>query len=160
MNTDLHIVIEARHNLSLGWTYRAVTPALPWRDAQEVWDRLDHERRNALYEHYYMVRADNDPTWAWLARPKIRRSPRTHGWAAREKAARDYGESRNIFGNRGGWLHYTHDPDNAICQGWATYASMCERNHLIRSIETKTGREWYAVASDLKPAPEAAKVSA
>ncbi len=143
MNRDLHIVIEARRDFNGGWKYRALTPAIGWHEAIDIWTKLDDERRGGIFprsmsEHYYAVRSDTDPNWAWLTRPKLRKSK----YHSKRIAAKEYGAAQGVFGDSGGWLRRRGQEEYSITQGWDSYAIIIERNGRIRK-DAETGF-WYA----------------
>lgn len=144
MHTDLHIVIEARQACDGTWAYRKVTPALPWASAQTEWNRLDvipvqGAGRHSTHPHgaYFMVRAADDPQWAFLNTPKARTTI--------ERAGRDYAATAGYSGRQGGWIYR---PDGrAVTQGWLIFAQSAARTGHVRTltIEGSTNPMWWAV---------------
>ena len=153
MSTDQHIVIEAvqlgptatRPNRPVVWTYRVVTPPLPWDLAVTEWERLDARRNRFSGDNYLMVRSNDDPTWADLERPKVFKASKDHrspgAKEACERAARAFAKidpKGAVRGNSGGWLYREHDSKHPIGQGWDTYVRMCKQSGVIRYVPGST----------------------
>jgi hypothetical protein len=139
-----HTVIEAKRmrGMNGGFAYRAVTPDLGWGEAQEIWNELDENRTEGMHEHYFMVRAANDPAWSWLTRPALR-----GGFSGADKATRDWGKAQGYEGRPGGWIY---DLGGRVKgQGWGSLTRYASTVKGIRSIIMANGkRGWYSAQGE------------
>lgn len=133
MNRDLHIVIEAKRMRDGSVAYRAVSPVLGWREAQELWDELDTARTSGMHENYFMVRSADDPRWTFLKRPSLR-----GGWQGQIRATRDWGLAQGYEGRVGGWIYDLSG--RVINQGWGSLMRYAEQTKGVRQIRLPNGK--------------------
>jgi hypothetical protein len=155
--SDLHLVIEGKQAEDGSWGYRAVTPALPWRLAQDTHQRFEMGISSVSEMRYFMVRSVDDPRWSYLVRPvaRLRTFTRKTYIPARVKAAKDYAAAHGYFGRPGGWIYsWSGKP---VAQGWEAFASLvASRHHGIRRVllgEHPDQEMWFALPATFEPEP-------
>ena len=146
MSTDQHIVIEAKQDQEGRFVYRVVLGPVSWRTAQAEWDRRDRSLFGAARRgHYFMVRAEDDPTYADLPRPRTF-SPSTanldhRGERPIARAVKYAAKVGGYEGRKGGWI-YRVGSDRPIAQGW----SAMERSFRSRGLVVVVGEGYLATA--------------
>jgi hypothetical protein len=145
---DLHIVIAALGGKTdralIGHT--AVSAPLTWIKAQELWDRLDKERRAGVrvtgngvrypsHILHYAVRGISDPRWASLVSRGYANAvgrdgrPSQYGDNGKVKAAKAWAKEFGYQGRSGGWIYDTSG--KPFVQGWGSFAEYLRRNGRI-----------------------------
>lgn len=171
-NPNHHIVLAAlgdRERRLIGWT--ALSAPLTWNEAQNLFDKLDAERRAGVqatgrrrvgHVLHYAVRGVSDPRWASLislgyadARSKDGRKS-YKGDSGRVKAAKVWAARHGYKGAGGGWIY---GPDGKpYVQGWESFAHTLQRRG---DIAMGSDENWYVLdlplveadAAGHRPAP-------